>query len=312
MNRSGVRRLVDSTKSRIKAANTPRDDVLSEVEYRKLLRLVDALDQLVARTSDSSTSRHTYADMELVATINAHRESLAPILHRLISDSALANRESRAINRWSYKKKLHSVSRKLVKGVQADILQLRELHTRIVEYVLPCHTLIQSVSLIHNVSDTTFVTGVDIGFGTRPGILHRTVAVPPPDYFESLDTFTPEPSTTLEVDAVSSQLDPIPTSSPIPPNSHSISSRLSSPRGCILILSMVATFIIFSCMTGLYFTLDYSHGYSMGDAFTVAAYIVAVGALVSTAAMARHWPSCRCWRGKHGGIDDNIRHQSPG
>ncbi len=35
----------------------------------------------------------------------------------------------------------------------------------------------------------------------------------------------------------------------------------------------------------------------MGDAFTLAAYIVAVGALVSTAALARHWPSCRCWRG---------------
>lgn len=36
----------------------------------------------------------------------------------------------------------------------------------------------------------------------------------------------------------------------------------------------------------------------MGDAFTLAAYVVAVGALVSTAAMARHWPSCRCWRGR--------------
>jgi hypothetical protein len=36
----------------------------------------------------------------------------------------------------------------------------------------------------------------------------------------------------------------------------------------------------------------------MGDAFTLAGYIVAVGTLVSSAALASHWPTCRCWKGR--------------
>ncbi|KAF8857455.1 hypothetical protein BDZ45DRAFT_726730 [Acephala macrosclerotiorum] len=279
MNRSSFRRLVEGTKSRIKAANTPRDDILSEIEYRKLLRLVDELDRLVARASSSSASRYTYSDMELVAIINARRESLASVLHRLISDSAHANREGRAINRWSYKKKLHAVSKELVKSVQADVVKLRCIVER--EFAQDAPTL---------------STSVDIGFDTKSAICHRTVAAPPPDYLESLDSFVPEPPSPIEPNTPH-RPESIPTLTPNPINTPTAAVHSTSPRGCLLILSMVASFILFSCIAGLYFTLEKSHGYSMGDAFTLAGYIVAVGALVSTAAMAKHWPSCRCWKG---------------
>ncbi|CZR54225.1 uncharacterized protein PAC_04108 [Phialocephala subalpina] len=293
MNRSTVRRLVESTKSRIKASSTPRDDVLSEIEYRKLLRLVDELDQLLATISGSGSSWHTYADMEVIATINAHRESLAPLLHRLVSDSAHANREGRAINRWSYKKKLHSSSKELVDGVRADILRLKEIHDR-------------------TSNPFALSTSIYVNIDTKSGICHRTVVAPPPDYFDTLDAFDtvlPEPPVPIELDSTPHHINPVPLSNTAqdsrPRDSH-------SPRGCLLILAMIASFIVFSCISGIYFTLDQNLGYSMGDAFTLAGYIIAVGALVSTAAMARHWSSCRCWRGKHSGVEDDVQHEGLG
>lgn len=134
MNRSSVRRLVESTKTRIKAANTPRENILSEIEYRKLLHHVDEFDSLLAALLDlgKEAIEPMGEDVDLIASIKHRRQSLAPILHRLISDSAHANREGRAINRWSYKKKLHAVSKGLVDGVQADIVQLRSVHELVV------------------------------------------------------------------------------------------------------------------------------------------------------------------------------------
>lgn len=133
MNRSTVRRLVQGTKSRIKAAaNTPRDEILKAIEYQKLLLLIDELDFILDNLSDY-VGKDDNGDFELISNIARHRENLSPILHQLVSDSAHANSDGRAINRWSYKKKLHVVSKELVKGVEADILHLRQVRARVVE-----------------------------------------------------------------------------------------------------------------------------------------------------------------------------------
>ncbi|KAE8447521.1 hypothetical protein EG329_010651 [Mollisiaceae sp. DMI_Dod_QoI] len=268
MNRSAVRRLVESTKNRIKATSNPRDLVLKEAEYQKLLRLVQQLDHLLSVLSRSETSQ----DAELIASIIDHRQSLAPVLHVLVSDSARANREGRAVNRWSYKKKLHVVSKSLVDGVQVDLTRLSEVHGRI------------------NAGSSS------------ASVCQRTVAAPRSDYSDYSDsssTLVSDSPSSIELETLPHHAEPIAiSSSTSSPNSLTTTiNQPGSPRGCILILSMVAAFTLFSCISGLYFTLNKSLGYSMGDAFTLAAYIVAVGALVSTAALARYWPSCRCWRG---------------
>lgn len=54
-------------------------------------------------------------------------------------------------------------------------------------------------------------------------------------------------------------------------------------------------FIALSLFLGLFFTYSKSFGYSMGDAFTLAGYVVAVGALVCSFILACHYPRCRCW-----------------
>lgn len=62
-----------------------------------------------------------------------------------------------------------------------------------------------------------------------------------------------------------------------------------------------------SCFLGVYFTLRKDYGYSMGDSFTLAGYVVAVGAFVSTAVLAYHYPHCRCWeRSKGSGKKEDI------
>lgn len=67
-----------------------------------------------------------------------------------------------------------------------------------------------------------------------------------------------------------------------------------------MIMLFFATFVALSCFLGIYFTLSKSYGYSMGDAFTLAGWVVSVGAFVSTAILAYHYPRCKCWeRSKH-------------
>jgi hypothetical protein len=58
---------------------------------------------------------------------------------------------------------------------------------------------------------------------------------------------------------------------------------------------MFTTFVALSSFLGIYFTVKKEYGYSMGDSFTLASYIVAVGAFVSTAVLAYHYPRCKCW-----------------
>jgi hypothetical protein len=59
---------------------------------------------------------------------------------------------------------------------------------------------------------------------------------------------------------------------------------------------LFAIFVALSCFLGVYFTLEKSYGYSMGDAFTLAGWVVAVGAFISSAILAYHHPRCKCWQ----------------
>lgn len=76
------------------------------------------------------------------------------------------------------------------------------------------------------------------------------------------------------------------------------------PRGCLLIITFFATFVAVSLFFGILFTIRKEYGYSLGDAFTLASYIVAIGAFTSTAMVAYHYPHCRCW-GKAEGNNDS-------
>lgn len=67
------------------------------------------------------------------------------------------------------------------------------------------------------------------------------------------------------------------------------------PRGCPYIIVILAAFLILSVFLGTYFTVRKEYGYSMGDAFTLAGYVIAVGAFLSTGVLAHHYPRCKCW-----------------
>lgn len=55
-----------------------------------------------------------------------------------------------------------------------------------------------------------------------------------------------------------------------------------------------------SCSLGICFTAHrYYYGCTMGDAFTLAGYVISVGPFVSLAVLAQHYRHCKCWkRGK--------------
>jgi hypothetical protein len=77
---------------------------------------------------------------------------------------------------------------------------------------------------------------------------------------------------------------------------YTISQQL---HGCKLILLVMSIFIILSLSLGVFFTIHKEYGYSMGDSFTLASYIIAVTALVCSFLLARHWPDCKCWKNYH-------------
>lgn len=63
---------------------------------------------------------------------------------------------------------------------------------------------------------------------------------------------------------------------------------------CYLLMLLFGSFIALSCCLGVFFTMKKE--YSMGDAFTLAGYIIAIGGLISTGALAYHYPRCNCWK----------------
>jgi hypothetical protein len=70
------------------------------------------------------------------------------------------------------------------------------------------------------------------------------------------------------------------------------------PRGCYIVALLMTGFIGLSVFLGLFFTINKEYGYSMGDSFTLAGYVIAVGALITSLLFALHYPRCDCWRSK--------------
>jgi hypothetical protein len=70
------------------------------------------------------------------------------------------------------------------------------------------------------------------------------------------------------------------------------------PHGCFIIGTILSCFIGLSLFLGLFFVTHKEYGYSMGDSFTLAGYVVAVGALISSFLFACHFSRCRCWIGE--------------
>jgi hypothetical protein len=62
-----------------------------------------------------------------------------------------------------------------------------------------------------------------------------------------------------------------------------------------MIIALFAVFVILSLSLGVYFTLEKEYGYSMGDSFTLAGYVVAVGTIISAPILVYHYPHCKCW-----------------
>jgi hypothetical protein len=89
----------------------------------------------------------------------------------------------------------------------------------------------------------------------------------------------------------------------------STASRFGRPRTCYLIIAMFASFVGLSCFLGVYFTVETKYGYSMGDSFTLASWVVAIGAFVSSGVLAKHHRRCRCWERLEESDEDNIELQ---
>jgi len=75
-----------------------------------------------------------------------------------------------------------------------------------------------------------------------------------------------------------------------------IGAWISLRRGCISLITLGSTFILLSVFLGVYFTVNKSYGYSMGDSFTLAGYVFAIGTMIVAALMGYHYPRCKCWR----------------
>jgi hypothetical protein len=86
-------------------------------------------------------------------------------------------------------------------------------------------------------------------------------------------------------------------------------SRFCRPRTCYLIAAMFASFVGLSCFLGVYFTVETKYGYSMGDSFTLAGWVVAIGAFVSSGVLAKHYPRCTCWERLKESDEDSIELQ---
>lgn len=67
------------------------------------------------------------------------------------------------------------------------------------------------------------------------------------------------------------------------------------PRACFLIIALFFVFVLLSSFLGAFFTVNKQYGYSMGDAFTLAGWVIGVGAFSLMGIAAWHYPRCRCW-----------------
>ncbi|KAF8860056.1 hypothetical protein BDZ45DRAFT_672783 [Acephala macrosclerotiorum] len=72
--------------------------------------------------------------------------------------------------------------------------------------------------------------------------------------------------------------------------------QLTQIRPCILIGLLFFAFLSLSIFLGVFFTLDKSYGYSMGDAFTLAGFVFGIDACCTPVLFAYHYPHCECRR----------------
>ncbi|SCN71865.1 uncharacterized protein FFB20_04054 [Fusarium fujikuroi] len=71
--------------------------------------------------------------------------------------------------------------------------------------------------------------------------------------------------------------------------------RPSRFRPCYIMCSIMVLVVIGSGVLGIYYTVQFDR---MGDGFTAASWIVAIGAMALAGRMARLYPHCSCWRPK--------------
>ncbi|KAE9362872.1 hypothetical protein N431DRAFT_433587 [Stipitochalara longipes BDJ] len=72
--------------------------------------------------------------------------------------------------------------------------------------------------------------------------------------------------------------------------------KICSCVTCLGILLLFAVFLALSLFLGIFFTVKKSYGNSMGDAWTLAGYVVAVGTACTSMLGIYHCPHCTCWR----------------
>jgi hypothetical protein len=72
----------------------------------------------------------------------------------------------------------------------------------------------------------------------------------------------------------------------------SLAGILQRIRPCFFLVALGFLVIGGSLAVGLYYSIAKDR---MGDGFTTAGWMIAVGTLVLAAPMAKHYPHCRCW-----------------
>ena len=73
---------------------------------------------------------------------------------------------------------------------------------------------------------------------------------------------------------------------------YNFSNILRRTRPCYLLVTLGFLVIGGSLAVGLYYSIAKDR---MGDGFTTAGWMTAVGTLILAAPMAKHYPHCRCW-----------------
>ncbi|KAH6967227.1 hypothetical protein EDB82DRAFT_355502 [Fusarium venenatum] len=79
---------------------------------------------------------------------------------------------------------------------------------------------------------------------------------------------------------------------PLVPESASPPASFFIPRPCYVFCFLMFLVIGGSASLGIYYSVRYD---KMGDGFTAAGWIVAIGALILAGPLARHYPHCSCW-----------------
>jgi hypothetical protein len=64
-------------------------------------------------------------------------------------------------------------------------------------------------------------------------------------------------------------------------------------KGCYIIISLVFVFVVLSLVVGVCLT---ETGKSVGDAFTLSSWVLAIGTIVASAFESYHYPHCTCWK----------------